>query len=124
MKAFLERKENEEGVIKLPSGLLYKVLKTGKGRHHPQSSSPCACHYRGTLVNGEEFDSSYSRGRPTDLAPSGVIKGWSQAMQLMVEGDQWELYIPADLAYGQLGKGNIPGGAVLIFQLEIVKING
>merc|ERR1712129_258315 len=93
-KKFLEEKANEEGVISLASGLLYKVLKKGEGLHHPTKASPCECHYAGTLIDGTEFDSSYKRGQPTTFAPKQVIKGWTEAMQLMVEGDKWEMYIP------------------------------
>jgi len=111
--------------VKLPSGLLYKVLKKGDGTHHPTADSPCDCHYAGTLIDGTEFDSSYKRGKPTTFAPKQVIKGWTEAMQLMVEGDKWEMYIPSDLAYGDRGAGGkIPGGAALVFQMEIIKIKG
>mmetsp|Transcript_91713 Transcript_91713/g.230469 ORF Transcript_91713/g.230469 Transcript_91713/m.230469 type:complete len:157 (+) Transcript_91713:97-567(+) len=122
---FLEEKAKEEGVVTLPSGLLYKVLKKGEGKHHPTKDSPCDCHYRGTLIDGTEFDSSYKRGKPTTFAPKQVIKGWTEAMQLMVEGDKWEMYIPSDLAYGDRGAGGkIPGGAALVFEMEIIKIKG
>merc|ERR1719436_569946 len=124
-KEFLEAKAKEEGVVTLPSGLLYKVLKKGEGKYHPTADSPCDCHYAGTLIDGTEFDSSYKRGKPTTFAPNQVIKGWTEAMQLMVEGDKWELYIPSDLAYGDRGAGGkIPGGAALVFQMEIIKIKG
>merc|ERR1719510_1262892 len=122
---FLAAKEKEEGVNKLPSGLLYKVLKEGHGKEHPKADTPCECHYRGTLIDGTEFDSSYSRGKPTTFAPKQVIKGWTEAMQLMVEGDKWEMYIPSELAYGERGAGGkIPGGATLVFEMEIMKLKG
>merc|ERR1740117_1927320 len=122
--AFLAEKE-EDDVVKLPSGLLYKVLKKGEGTHHPNADSPCDCHYAGTTIDGKEFDSSYKRGKPTTFAPNQVIKGWTEAMQIMVEGDKWEMYIPSDLAYGDGGKGaKIPGGAALVFQMEIITIKG
>mmetsp|Transcript_64094 Transcript_64094/g.178153 ORF Transcript_64094/g.178153 Transcript_64094/m.178153 type:complete len:162 (+) Transcript_64094:84-569(+) len=122
---FLEEKANEEGVTKLSSGLLYKVLKKGDGTHHPTADSPCDCHYRGTLISGKEFDSSYKRGKPTTFAPNQVIKGWTEAMQLMVEGDKWEMYIPSELAYGDRGAGGvIPGKAALIFEMELIKVKG
>lgn len=121
---FLAEKELEEGVVKLPSGLLYKVLTKGEGRHHPKENASCSCHYQGTLLDGTEFDSSYKRGAPTSFAPNQVIKGWTEAMQLMVEGDKFEMYIPASLAYGTSGNGKIPGGSTLIFQMELLKING
>mmetsp|Transcript_116727 Transcript_116727/g.362698 ORF Transcript_116727/g.362698 Transcript_116727/m.362698 type:complete len:160 (-) Transcript_116727:69-548(-) len=124
-KAFLEAKAKEEGVVTLPSGLMYKVLNKGEGKHHPTKDSPCDCHYKGTLIDGTEFDSSYKRGKPTTFAPEQVIKGWTEAMQLMVEGDKWEMYIPSELAYGERGAGGvIPGSAALIFQMELVKIKG
>lgn len=91
---------------------------------HPTVYSPCLCHYAGSLINGVEFDSSYKRGSPTTFAPNQVIKGWTEAMQLMVEGDKWELYIPSDLAYGDGGRPpKIGGGDALIFQIEMIKIN-
>merc|ERR1719240_836238 len=122
---FLAEKEKEEGVKKLPSGLLYKVLKKGEGKEHPLKDTPCDCHYQGTLIDGKEFDSSYKRGQPTTFAPNQVIKGWTEAMQLMVEGDKWEMYIPSDLGYGDRGSPpKIPGGSVLVFTMEILKIKG
>merc|ERR1712007_144556 len=118
-------KANEEGVTKLSSGLLYKVLKKGDGTESPTADSPCDCHYAGTLTNGKEFDSSYKRGQPTTFAPNQVIKGWTEAMQLMVEGDKWEMYIPSELAYGDRGAGGvIPGKAALIFEMELIKVKG
>eukprot|EP01126_Amoeba_proteus_P015591 TRINITY_DN1703_c0_g1_i4.p1 TRINITY_DN1703_c0_g1~~TRINITY_DN1703_c0_g1_i4.p1 ORF type:complete len:218 (+),score=40.26 TRINITY_DN1703_c0_g1_i4:161-814(+) len=122
---FLEANRDKEGVVELPSGLQYKVLRKGKGTSHPTADSPCECHYAGTLIDGTEFDSSYSRGSPTTFAPSQVIKGWTEAMQLMVEGDKWELYIPSELAYGERGSPpKIPPNSVLVFQIEILKIKG
>jgi FKBP-type peptidyl-prolyl cis-trans isomerase FklB len=102
--AFLAKKATEEGVVKLPSGLMYKELVAGVGKT-PTADSPCACHYAGTLIDGTEFDSSYKRGAPTTFAPNQVIKGWTEAMQLMKEGGKWELYIPSELAYGDRGAG-------------------
>jgi len=87
--AFLEENKSKEGVVVLPSGLQYKVLNKGSGAHHPAVSSPCLCHYQGTLIDGTVFDSSYERGSPTTFAPNQVIKGWTEAMQLMVEGDKF-----------------------------------
>jgi len=92
---------------------------------HPTVSTPCECHYAGRLLDGTEFDSSYKRGQPTTFAPNQVIKGWTEAMQLMVVGDKWEMYIPFELAYGPNGKPpKIPPAATLIFVMEIVKIKG
>merc|ERR1712036_74923 len=122
---YLEENKKKDGVITLPSGLQYKVLKKGSGAHHPTKDSPCECHYEGTLIDGTEFDSSYKRGEPTTFAPNQVIKGWTEAMQLMVEGDKWEMYIPSELGYGDSGSPpKIGGGDVLVFTMEIVKIKG
>eukprot|EP00579_Thalassiosira_antarctica_P014535 CAMPEP_0201949012 /NCGR_PEP_ID=MMETSP0903-20130614/55756_1 /ASSEMBLY_ACC=CAM_ASM_000552 /TAXON_ID=420261 /ORGANISM="Thalassiosira antarctica, Strain CCMP982" /LENGTH=290 /DNA_ID=CAMNT_0048492209 /DNA_START=25 /DNA_END=898 /DNA_ORIENTATION=+ len=122
---YLEEKSTEADVVTLPSGLRYKVLEKGNGAFHPTVSSPCACHYAGTLIDGTEFDSSYSRGSPSTFAPNQVIKGWTQAMQLMVEGDKWELYIPSDLAYGSRGSPpTIPGDSALVFTIEMIEIQG
>lgn len=109
----------------MPSGLQYKVLREGWGLDHPKASTPCECHYAGTLIIGTEFDSSYKRGKPTTFAPNQVIKCWTEAMQLMVEGDKWEMYIPMELAYGPDGKPpKIPAAAALIFTMEICGIKG
>lgn len=122
---FLEENKHKPGVVALPSGLQYKVLEKGSGGFHPTVNAPCLCHYAGTLIDGSEFDSSYARGSPTTFAPNQVIKGWTEAMQLMVEGDKFELYIPSELAYGDSGSGaKIPGGSMLIFTIEMIKING
>merc|ERR1719183_2840470 len=124
-KAFLEANKSKDGVITLPSGLQYRVMEEGPGLEHPTVDSPCECHYAGRLLDGTEFDSSYKRGTPTTFAPNQVIKGWTEAMQLMVVGDKWEMYIPMELAYGPGGKPpKIPAAATLIFIMEIVKIKG
>lgn len=120
---YLAEKQQDDGVITLPSGLMYKVLKAGEGKKHPLAGTPCDCHYKGADINGKEFDSSYSRGSPTTFAPNQVIKGWTEAMQLMVVGDKWEMYIPAALAYGDSGAGGaIKPKAALVFTMEIMKI--
>eukprot|EP00929_Paragymnodinium_shiwhaense_P115736 TRINITY_DN847_c1_g1_i1.p1 TRINITY_DN847_c1_g1~~TRINITY_DN847_c1_g1_i1.p1 ORF type:complete len:332 (-),score=107.76 TRINITY_DN847_c1_g1_i1:85-1080(-) len=122
---FLAANKSKDGVITLESGLQYKVLRSGDGLDHPKVGTPCECHYAGTLIDGTEFDSSYKRGTPTTFAPNQVIKGWTEAMQLMVEGDKWEMYIPSDLAYGPSGRPpKIPAAAALIFTMEIIKIKG
>jgi len=128
-KKFLEENAKKEGVITLASGLQYKVLRAGEGSDHPTVSSPCECHYEGRTAkdwpSGEKFDSSYDRGSPTTFAPNQVIGGWTEAMQLMVEGDKWEMYIPSELAYGDGGRPpKIGGGDVLVFTMEIIKIKG
>jgi len=122
---FLEENGKKEGVVTLASGLQYKVLEAGGGLQHPTVSTPCDCHYAGRLLDGTEFDSSYKRGKPSTFAPNQVIKGWTEAMQLMCVGDKWEMYIPYNLAYGERGSPpKIPGGATLIFIMEVVKIKG
>eukprot|EP00286_Rhodomonas_abbreviata_P006592 CAMPEP_0181317994 /NCGR_PEP_ID=MMETSP1101-20121128/16768_1 /TAXON_ID=46948 /ORGANISM="Rhodomonas abbreviata, Strain Caron Lab Isolate" /LENGTH=339 /DNA_ID=CAMNT_0023425431 /DNA_START=24 /DNA_END=1043 /DNA_ORIENTATION=+ len=123
--AFLAENKNKDGVITLPSGLQYKVLEEGGGLEHPKVDTPCECHYAGRLLDGTQFDSSYDRGEPTTFAPNQVIKGWTEAMQLMAQGDKWELYIPMEMAYGPSGRPpKIPAAATLIFIMEIVKIKG
>ena len=122
---FLQDNKKKEGVITLPSGLQYKVLVEGSGLKRPLVDTPCDCHYLGTLIDGTQFDSSFDRGKPSTFAPNQVIKGWTEAMQLMVEGDKWEMYIPSELGYGDSGSPpKIPGGAPLVFQMEILNING
>jgi FKBP-type peptidyl-prolyl cis-trans isomerase FklB len=104
-KAWLANKATEQDVVATGSGLLYKVLNSGPdGAKKPKVDTPCECHYKGTLIDGREFDSSYSRGMPATFAPNQVIKGWTEAMQLMKEGDHWELYIPSELAYGDANR--------------------
>lgn len=122
---FLAENAKKDGVVVLPSGMQYKVLKTGDGAFHPTKSTTCSCHYHGSLVDGTVFDSSVDRGQPTDFAPNQVIAGWTEAMPMMVEGDKWELYIPSDLAYGDRGSPpKIQGGDTLIFTIEIMEIKG
>ena len=123
---WLEANAKKEGVTVLPSGLQYKVLQRGTGTRSPKTDTPCACHYSGALIDGTEFDSSYRRGKPSTFAPRQVIKGWTEAMQLMKEGDKWELYVPAELGYGGRGSpsGSIKPGDALVFTIEIVSIQG
>merc|ERR1719189_1650448 len=124
-KKFLEDKLNEDGVVKLESGLMYKVIKatTIPDARSPSVDTECDCHYSGTLIDGTEFDSSFKRGKPATFAPNGVIKGWTEAMQLMREGDHWELYIPSELAYGDRQRGaHIYAGAALIFELQMISV--
>jgi len=128
-KKFLDENSKKPGVITLPSGLQYKVLRTGDGSDSPTADSSCECHYEGRTASnwpeGPKFDSSYDRGSPTSFAPNQVIKGWTEAMQLMVEGDKWEMYIPSELGYGDNGSPpKIGGGDVLVFTMEIIKIKG
>jgi len=120
--AFLAANKSKEGVVALPSGLQYKILTKGTGPK-PSAGDTVVCNYRGTLVNGKEFDSSYKRGQPATFPVSGVIKGWTEALQLMPVGSKWELYVPADLAYGDRGAGpDIGPGATLIFDVELISI--
>jgi FKBP-type peptidyl-prolyl cis-trans isomerase FklB len=122
-EAFLEMNKKQPGVVTLPSGLQYKVLVEGKGKR-PKLSSTVTTQYSGKLLDGSEFDSSYKRGEAATFPCSGVIKGWTEALQLMKEGSKWELYIPSDLAYGPagFGGGTIPPNATLIFQLELLSV--
>jgi len=120
--AFLEANKTKEGVVTLPSGLQYKVLQAGTGPK-PAATDTVVCNYRGTLLDNTEFDSSYKRGQPATFPVGGVIKGWTEALQLMPVGSKWQLFIPADLAYGDRGAGGQIGpGATLIFEVELLSI--
>jgi hypothetical protein len=101
--AWLEQNAKQSDVVTLPCGLSYKVLAHGreKAKKSPKLNTPVLCHYRGFLHDGTEFDSSYGRGQPYEFVPANMIQGWTVAMQLMAEGDTWELYVPAQLAYGR-----------------------
>ncbi len=121
-QAFLAANAEKEGVKVMPSGLQYKVIKPGEGKS-PQATSSVTVHYRGTLIDGTEFDSSYERGRPATFQLKKVIKGWREGLQLMKEGAQWELYIPPDLAYGKRSPGNrIPANSALVFKVELLSV--
>jgi FKBP-type peptidyl-prolyl cis-trans isomerase len=121
-EAFLAANKSKEGVVTLPSGLQYKILKEGTGPK-PTASDTVTCNYRGTLLNGKEFDSSYKRGEPTSFPVGGVIKGWTEALQLMPVGSKWQLFIPGDMAYGERGAGgDIGPGETLIFEVELLSI--
>jgi FKBP-type peptidyl-prolyl cis-trans isomerase FklB len=120
--AFLAANKTKEGVVTLPSGLQYKVLTAGTGPK-PTTGDAVACNYRGTLIDGKEFDSSYKRGQPATFPVSGVIKGWTEALQLMPVGSKWQLVVPSDLAYGERGQGpDIGPNATLIFEVELLSI--
>ncbi|HEY1270579.1 MAG TPA: FKBP-type peptidyl-prolyl cis-trans isomerase, partial [Terriglobales bacterium] len=109
-------------VVALPSGLQYKVLKTGDGPK-PTAEDTVVCQYRGTLIDGKEFDSSYKGGQPATFPVKGVIKGWTEALQLMPVGSKWQLFVPSDLAYGDRGAGpDIGPNSTLIFEVELVSI--
>ena len=123
---FLRERAAEDGVVlDEATGLLYRVLESGpEGAPSPEYDTPCDCHYKGQLIDGTVFDSSYDRGAPATFAPNEVIKGWREALQRMKEGDVWELYLPSDLAYGDRGAGKtIPGGATLVFKIELLKVH-
>ena len=120
--AFLAVNKGKEGVTALPDGLQYKVLTPGSGPK-PTANDTVTVNYRGTLLNGKEFDSSYKRGQPATFPVGGVIKGWTEALQLMPVGSKWQLFIPADLAYGDRGAGgDIGPGETLIFEVELLSI--
>jgi FKBP-type peptidyl-prolyl cis-trans isomerase len=120
-QAFLEENASNEGVVTLASGLQYKVLREGSGRS-PGRDNKVKTHYRGTFIDGTEFDSSYKRGQPADFGVSGVISGWTEALQLMKEGSKWQLFVPPELAYGATQRGNIPPNSLLIFEVELIEI--
>jgi FKBP-type peptidyl-prolyl cis-trans isomerase FklB len=121
-KAFLEANAKKEGVITTESGLQYKVLKSGTGPS-PKLDDTVTTNYSGTLIDGREFDSSYKRGKPASFPVKGVIKGWTEALQLMKVGDKWELYIPSDLAYGGSKRSElIQPNSTLVFELELLAI--
>jgi FKBP-type peptidyl-prolyl cis-trans isomerase FklB len=120
--AFLAANKSKSGVVTLPDGMQYKILTEGKGPK-PTASDTVSCNYRGTLINGKEFDSSSKHGGPASFAVGGVIKGWTEALQLMPVGSKWELYIPPDLAYGDRGAGgDIGPGETLVFEVELLSI--
>jgi FKBP-type peptidyl-prolyl cis-trans isomerase FklB len=121
--AFLAENKTKDGVVTLPSGLQYKILKEGTGPK-PTTTDTVVCNYKGTLLDNTEFDSSYKRGQPATFPVSGVIKGWTEALQLMPVGSKWELFVPADLAYGARGGpgGGIGPNATLVFEVELMSI--
>jgi len=121
-EAFLAANKSKDGVVTLPSGLQYKILTAGTGPK-PTASDSVVCNYRGTLINGTEFDSSYKRGQPATFGVGQVIKGWTEALQLMPVGSKWQLFIPSSLAYGERGAGaEIGPNATLIFEVELLSI--
>jgi len=115
--------QTSEKFFTTSSGLQYRILNEGSGDDSPGPESVVSVHYRGKLTNGVEFDSSYKRNQPTSFPVKGVIRGWTEALQLMKEGDKWELIIPPDLGYGSNGAGNIiPPDSTLIFEVELIEI--
>ena len=120
--AFLAENKKKEGVKILPSGLQYKVITEGSGKS-PKETDTVTVNYRGTLIDGTEFDSSYKRGQPATFPVNGVIPGWTEALQLMKEGAKWQIVIPSNLAYGEKGAGNSIGpNAVLVFEVELISV--
>ena len=120
--SFLAANKTKEGIVTLPSGLEYKILTQGTGPK-PAATDTVVCNYRGTLINGTEFDSSYKRGQPATFAVSGVIKGWTEALQLMSVGSKWQLFLPAELAYGERGPSpEIGPHSTLVFEVELLSI--
>jgi FKBP-type peptidyl-prolyl cis-trans isomerase FklB len=121
-EAFLADNKTKDGVVTLPSGLQYKIITAGTGPK-PAATDSVVCNYRGTLIDGTEFDSSYKRGQPATFPVIGVIKGWTEAVQLMPVGSKWQLFVPSDLAYGDRGAGpDIGPNATLIFEVELLSI--
>jgi FKBP-type peptidyl-prolyl cis-trans isomerase FklB len=121
---FLAANKTKDGVVTLPSGLQYKIVTAGTGAK-PTAKDTVVCNYRGTFINGTEFDSSYKRGQPASFPVGGVIKGWTEALQLMPVGSKWQLFVPPDLAYGQRGAGGAIGpNQTLIFDVELISIKG
>jgi FKBP-type peptidyl-prolyl cis-trans isomerase FklB len=122
-QAFLELNRSKEGVVALASGLQYREIKAGNGKS-PKATDQVTTHYKGTLLDGTTFDSSYDRGEPAQFPVNGVIAGWTEALQLMKEGSVWELFIPSKLAYGERGAGGKIGpNATLVFTVELLKVH-
>jgi len=121
-EAFLAANKKKPGVKTLASGVQYKVIKSGSGKT-PTKADSVVVHYRGTLINGQEFDSSIARGKPLTFPVTGVIKGWTELLLLMKEGDKWQAFIPSDSAYGPRGSGQVIGpNATLIFDIELLEV--
>jgi len=120
---FMDSIAKQPGVVKLPSGLQYKVLKAGSDTEHPKITDTVKFHYKGSLADGTEFDNSYTRGEPLIHPVSQLVPGWTEALQLMTPGSKWILYIPSSLGYGDQGAGDvIPPGATLVFEVELLEI--
>src|SRR5580704_8843072 len=124
MQSFLDANKTKDGVVVLPSGLQYKILKEGTGPK-PTAADSVVCNYRGTLIDNTEFDSSYKRGQPVTFPVGQVIKGWTEVLQLMPVGSKWQVFVPSDLAYGPRAPGGTIGpNATLIFEIELLSIQG
>jgi FKBP-type peptidyl-prolyl cis-trans isomerase FklB len=121
-RKFLENNKNQPGVVVLPNGIQYKIITQGNGIK-PTIEDTIKVHYKGTTIDGNIFDDSYSRGEPIEFPLGGLIEGWKQALVLMPVGSKWQLFIPSEFAYGDRGAGgSIPGGATLIFELELLDV--
>jgi FKBP-type peptidyl-prolyl cis-trans isomerase FklB len=121
-EAFLAANKKKPGVIELPSGVQYKIIKSGKGAQ-PKANGSVTANYRGTLINGEEFDSSYKRGEPATFKTNQVIPGWREILPMMHVGDKWEVFIPSNMAYGEKGAGGKIGpNETLVFEIELLKV--
>jgi FKBP-type peptidyl-prolyl cis-trans isomerase len=121
-EAYLAENRMKDGVVSLPSGLQYKIVTAGEGKR-PKDADTVECNYRGTFVNGKEFDSSLRTGKPSTFKVTGLIAGWTEALKLMPVGSKWQLFIPPQLAYGERGAGGVIGpNATLIFDLELLAI--
>jgi FKBP-type peptidyl-prolyl cis-trans isomerase FklB len=121
-EAFMQTNKDKPGVVSLPEGIQYEVLKEGTGRQ-PVISDAIKAHYKGALLDGKEFDSSFKRNQPFSAPLRSLIKGWQIAIPLMQEGSHWRLWIPSELAYGDRGAGSdIPGGATLVFEVELLQV--
>lgn len=122
-RAFLQNNAAEDGVASTASGLQYKVLNAGTGSSHPKATDRVKVHYHGTLIDGTVFDSSVDRGEPITFGLNQVIPGWTEGLQLMVEGEKTRFFIPSSLAYGKRAAGSIQPGSTLIFDVELIGIN-
>ncbi|HIG42050.1 MAG TPA: FKBP-type peptidyl-prolyl cis-trans isomerase [Gammaproteobacteria bacterium] len=120
-QAFLSENANNPGITVTDSGLQYEIIESGDGKT-PTRTDTVVTHYAGRFIDGSEFDSSIKRGQPATFPVSGVIAGWTEALQLMQEGDKWRLFIPSDLGYGEQTMGPIPGNSTLIFDIELIKV--
>lgn len=118
---FLAENRKRKGVVALPSGLQYEVITMGTGVK-PKAADTVVAHYAGSLINGTEFESSYKNGSPITYPANQLVRGWTEALQMMPVGSKWKLYIPSDLGYGDRGSGQIPGGATLIFEMELLEV--
>lgn len=120
-KKFLEENKEKEGIIVTESGLQYEIIEEGTGKS-PEETSLVVCHYKGTFLDGTEFDNSYKNDKPAEFKLNGVIKGWTEGVQLMKEGAKYKFYIPAELAYGERGRPNIEPNMALVFEIELIEV--